>query len=327
MLNYLFDVENEPVPPADLRPLGRSRAYTADDLPARLLHWHAPRANRWQRLCVIADRLCTQWLGVGGATSAWLQAGESRWIAPGTRWRVTDMPAQARFELQIFAADGLPVSAPQPLRAALFDVAESVVVTDAQAFERLIAILAPGDARLLNVGFDCAAALRACMLKTGQRLFWHPLSGTEKTLTVFVARSAEPIGLLDYLGRDHAVIEAALARALRGDAHGVDWLHASLRRHLAIEEELLFPAYLNAGGREAWVRGLRNEHVHLRNELKLLFDDDADMARRARRRFTLLLDGHDEKEEQIVYPDILAKLGAYVVEVTRAAILYPLPVV
>ena len=29
----------------------------------------------------------------------------------------------------------------------------------------------------------------------------------------------------------------------------------------------------------------------------------------ARRRFLLLLDGHDEKEEQIVYPDILARLG------------------
>ncbi len=161
-------------------------------------------------------------------------------IAPGTRWRVTEMPAQTRFELQIFAADALPV------------------------------------------------------------------------------------GLLEYLGRDHAVIEAALARALRGDARGVAWLHASLQRHLAIEEQLLFPAYLKAGGREAWVRGLCNEHAHLRKQLDLLFDDDADVTLRARRRFTLLLDGHDEKEEQIVYPDILARVGADLVELTRAAILYPL---
>lgn len=317
-------METEPVPPADLRPLGRSRAYTADDLPARLLHWHAPRANRWQRLCVTADRLCTQWLGVGGVTSAWLRAGESRLIAPGTRWRVTEMPAQTRFELQIFAADALFVSAPQPLRAALFDAAESVVVADGEAFVSLIDNLAPGDSRLLKVGFDCAAPLRASVVSAGQHLFWHPLSVDGQGVTAFIARSAEPVGLLEYLGRDHAVIEAALARALRGDARGVAWLHASLQRHLAIEEQLLFPAYLKAGGREAWVRGLCNEHAHLRKQLDLLFDDDADVTLRARRRFTLLLDGHDEKEEQIVYPDILARVGADLVELTRAAILYPL---
>jgi hypothetical protein len=35
----------------------------------------------------------------------------------------------------------------------------------------------------------------------------------------------------------------------------------------------------------------------------------------------LLLDGHDEKEEQIVYPDILAKLGGDAPSLGRQAML------
>ncbi|MGH8122973.1 MAG: hemerythrin domain-containing protein [Rudaea sp.] len=306
-------MKSEPVPPTGLRPLGRSRTYARDDLPKRLTLWHAPRANRWEHLCVSAGRLHTQWLEASGVAAADLQAGESRWIAPGTRWRVTQMHVDARFELQIHAADALPVDAPQPLRAALLDAAERVGVDDAAAFHRLIDMLAPGEARLLQGRCDCTDTLRAIIAESGLHWFWHPLYAGADGFTTFIACSAEPIGLLEYLGRDHAVIEAVLAGALRGDIEHTRWLQATLARHLAIEERLLFPAYLNAGGRESWIRGLNNEHVHLRRHLAALSKHDS------ARRFLLLLDGHDEKEEQIVYPDILARLGAGAAELTRSA--------
>ncbi len=147
--------------------------------------------------------------------------------------------------------------------------------------------------------------------------FWHPLEQGDTDFTAFVARAAQPIGLSEYLGRDHAVIEAALSGALRGDAEHARWLVATLARHLVIEEELLFPAYLGAGGRTGWVDGLRNEHEHLRRGLHALAETSA------RRRFLLLLDGHDEKEEQIVYPDIVARLGGETDALTHAALLCP----
>ena len=97
------------------------------------------------------------------------------------------------------------------------------------------------------------------------------------------------------------------------------WLRNALARHLVIEEQLLFPAYLAAGGRAGWVRGLCNEHALLRRDLERLHDAGA------RRRFLLLLDGHDEKEEQIVYPDIIARAVAGDDALTRAVLHLALP--
>ncbi len=51
-----------------------------------------------------------------------------------------------------------------------------------------------------------------------------------------------------HLWNDHAVIEAALAGALSDNVEYVGRLHAVLERYLAIEAQLLFPAYLEAGG-------------------------------------------------------------------------------
>jgi len=310
-------MESAPTPPDRMRPLGRSRTYTRADLPERLTHWHAPRANRWERLCVTAGQVNTHWLGASGATPVQLRTGDDRWIAPGSRWCVAHMDADARFELQVYAADSVPVSAPQPLRAALFDDLERVHLDDAPTFTRQVANLAAGDTQLLQGCFDYGEALSAILAKEGQGLFWHPLCADPGGFTAFIARSAQPVGLLDYLGRDHAVIEAALSGALRGDAEYVDWLHAVLGRHLAIEEQLLFPAYLKAGGRAGWIQGLINEHALLRQHLGTLANPEF------RRRFLLLLDAHDEKEEQIVYPDILSKLDADATDLARSAMLYP----
>ncbi|HWU67788.1 MAG TPA: hemerythrin domain-containing protein [Stenotrophobium sp.] len=305
-----------PAPPAGMRMLGRSRTYTGTDLPARLMHWHSPRANRWEHLCVTTGPLCMQWLGAGGAITAELDSGDSRWIAPGMRWRLAEMPPQARLELQIHAADTTPVSEPQALRAALLEQAEHAWVEDAPALKNQLARMLAGQTWLLQGGFDCRQTLHALLTQEDQFLFWHPLHADVSGFTAVAARSDTPVGLLDYLGRDHAVIEAVLAGTLRGDAGYAGWLHAALSRHLEIEEQLLFPRYLEAGGRASWVRGLLNEHVMLRQLLDTLSD------LRTWRRLLLLLDGHDEKEEQIVYPDIVAQLREATPSVTRAAMLH-----
>jgi tellurite resistance-related uncharacterized protein len=292
-----------PEPSVLRRQLGRSRSYTQADLPGRLLQWHAPRANRWERLCVDAGALAVQWLGVDGVTSESLLAADNRWVAPGTRWRIEHIGALARFRLEIFADDATAAGAPLALRAALLDEAECADVGDEASLERLLASLLPGARRLVRASLDLAPALRAAIVESHGTLCWHPLDAGPKRATALVSRSTQVIGLAEYLGRDHAVIEAALAGALRGDDKRATWLRNVLARHLIIEEELLFPAYLKAGGNAGWVRGLCNEHKHLKFHLEHLADAQS------QRRFVLLLDGHDEKEEQIVYPDILAKLG------------------
>ncbi len=283
-------------------------------MAARLRQWHAPRANRWERLALEAGTLVLDWLEADGAHVEVLAAPTSRWIAPGRRWRVRQMLAEASFTLEIWADESSAAHAPQPLRAALLDELEAVPIPDRAALEALLRVLEPGERCLLHGEFDFGAELRRHMAAAGGRLCWHPLAAAGGQLIALVARGVQPIGLAEYLGRDHALIEAALAGALRGEAERMLWLRASLARHLKIEEEILFPAWLAAGGNPGWVRGLLNEHRHLRADLERL-DDPA-----AQRRFLLLLDGHDEKEEQSVYPDIVGRLGRELAELARRVI-------
>lgn len=293
---------NPPLQPAAPRMLGRSNAYTAEDLPPRLREWHAPRVNRWERLWVTAGRIALEFLGSGGIDRLEMAAHEHRWIAPGMRWRVHTMVPGSRFELEIHADAKGQAEDPEPLRASVLEEAPRIAAPDPAALGRMLAELPAGARCIVDAAFD-AAAWTLPAAEVGQ-LSWHPLAGAPGRFTAFAARSATPFGLAAYLGRDHAVIEAALGGALAGDAEASAWLRATLARHLAIEEKLVFPAYLAAGGRRGWVDGLMREHDYLRQYLAAL-DEPL-----SRRRFLRLLDGHDEKEERVVYPDVLAHVGA-----------------
>ena len=305
--------------PAVSRPLGRSRRYTQADLPARLRQWHAPRANRWEHVCVDAGPLHIELLDADGVHDDCLHSGDDRWIGPGMRWRVVELPAQACFQLAIHADDAAPVNMPQPARVAWLDHAERVQVADAVALAQALASLRSGEQRLLRGDFDPGPSLRSVIATAPPNLFWHPLASAPESFIAFVARAAQPISLLDYLARDHALIEATLAGALRGEDEHVRWLRTALGRHLGIEEDLLFPAYLRAGGNQGWVRGLCSEHAFLRRQLQALSEPEA------QRKFLLLLDAHDEKEEQLVYPDIVSRLGDAADAMTRAVMLHPAP--
>ncbi|HMM56328.1 MAG: hypothetical protein DYH18_00215 [Xanthomonadales bacterium PRO7] len=298
-------------PSARRRQLGRSRTYTSTDLPARLRRWHAPRANRWVRILVDAGALDVEWLDADGITAERLKHGSSRWIEPGLRWRIADSDASTQFRLEVHADESSAAAAPQPLRAALLDDAPVMQVDDAVAFTRVLANLEPGTHNRVRSSFDFSEALREAMRASGDTLCWHPLHDADGERVALISRSAQAIGLPEYLGLDHAVIEAALAGALRGNIEHMRWLRSALARHLWIEEDVLFPAYLAAGGNAGWVRGLHNEHQHLRAALEHLEEPAS------QRRFLLLLDGHDEKEEQIVYPDIAMRLGARLGDLSR----------
>lgn len=307
-----------PVPPAapeQPRLLGRSRAYTTANLPERLRHWHAPRINRWERLWVTAGSLVIEYLRASGTTSAGLRMQENRWFAPGTRWRVVHMARDSSFELEVHADVKGQAEAPQLLRTDLLEEATAIPVADAGALGALLDALPVGERRVVHAGFDLAGW--PGLASAAHTLFWHPLAATPGGFTVLVARSGEPFDLAAYLGRDHAVIEAALGGALAGDGTYDAWLRATLERHLRIEEELVFPAYLATGGRDAWVTGLRKEHVFLRQYLGELDRPPG------RHRFLRLLDGHDEKEERVIYPDVLAHVGARAAGLLDAAMAMP----
>ncbi len=108
-------------------------------------------------------------------------------------------------------------------------------------------------------------------------------------------------GLLRYAMDRHHELEDA-CRDLRVDASHWDGLVASLREHMAAEEELIIPAFQLSDPEEA--DELRNEHAHLR---ELLDEIDEHVHRHGvhaerLRRLDTALRAHAAREDASLYP-------------------------
>lgn len=299
-----------------MRKLGRPREFVHADVPGYLRHWHAPRANRWERLHVAAAALDMQRLEPGRIVTRTLRAGETCWIAPGTRWRLDPVAPDARFMLDIHADETSSAAVPQKARSAWLRTRVPVVLKDAAALTALLATLEPGDYQLVQARFALAIPMAAALAEAGHTLARHPLAADRDGHVALIVHTLQVVTLADYLARDHAVIEAALACALE-DGDRRHWLRHVLGRHLGIEETLLFPAWLAAGAERAMVDGLLREHADLRAHLGRL-DEPASL-----RRFLLMLEAHDEKEERQVYPAMMDLLESRADELTRKAMCRP----
>lgn len=287
--------------PENPRRIGRSRVYSADDVAERLRRWHAPRNGRWERLTVLAGELMAEYLEPGGARCIALGQDEATWVAPGTRWRVAEMDARCRFQLEIHAdSDADCLRDPERPPSALLDEAVRRAAGDVAALGELMRELPVGQHCIVECRFDVSLLTRDVW--SSGTLSWHPLARERCLFRGLIVRTPQPFGLVEYLVRDHAVIEAALGGALSGNDECAHWLRATLDRHLRIEEALVFPAWMRAGGPPARVQGLMNEHKYLRCYVEQLGQPEG------ARRFARLLDGHDDKEERLVYPEVVDSL-------------------
>ena len=132
------------------------------------------------------------------------------------------------------------------------------------------------------------------------------------------ANSTPADGVTDLLGRDHRRLDAILADAKRCLSAGelsraaarFAEFQAGLERHIAAEEEILFPAFESltgsAGGGPIHV--MRLEHV----ELRKLMQEVAERLEGGREEgnapplaaLTARIYAHNGKEERILYPAI-----------------------
>lgn len=305
----------EPVP--ELRRLGRSRTYGQADIPKRFFEWHTPRPGRWVRLCVTSGVLQIEWRDGTFIRPERLDDVTARWVASGTRWRVVDFGPETRFELEVYAKATNGNFGISPARAALLAESRQVSLGEASGLEAFTAGLELGEQCIVHGHFHWSEACREIKECNRATLSWHPMMAGADGFTAFVTRMERPMGLADYLCRDHAVIESALSGLLQGREDHALWLRGLLDRHIRIEEDLLFPRYLEAGGRSAWVRSLEKEHARLRQSLESLADE------RVRQALPRALDSHDEKEERIIYPDVVRFLGSHGKDLAQAVFLFP----
>jgi iron-sulfur cluster repair protein YtfE (RIC family) len=138
---------------------------------------------------------------------------------------------------------------------------------------------------------------------------------------------APEVSLSRALEQEHREIDDALKSCADGATPGVEEKAAlqravdELRRHIYTEEELLFPPLRHAGMLGPILVMLR-EHAEMWPLLDtldhgLVEDVDEDVLRTTCRHLLVLLQHHNPKEEQIVYPeidrvvDVDARLGVH----------------
>lgn len=308
-------------PPRGLRRLGRSRTYSPGDIPGRLLAWHAPRPGRWVRLLVTRGVLGARWQAGATVLDGTFGSGKPTiWFAPGMRWKVAHTGPDTRFELEVYVepTPGRSVEIP-PERAALLAGAGRVCLDGFPALTARAGTMKAGDRCIIHGRFFWQGVRSELTWLYDDGFSWHPLAADDGGFTALIMRTVRPVDLVEYLARDHAVIESALHGLLHGSEpqECAIWLRNLLLRHIRIEEELIFPCYLNAGGRAAWVRSLEIEHVLIRQSL------DSRVSDRPAETLLRMLDSHDDKEERIVYPDVACRLVPYEQNLARAALLSP----
>jgi uncharacterized protein (DUF2249 family) len=182
--------------------------------------------------------------------------------------------------------------------------------------------LSPGES-FVFVSSESPAWLLA-VLRAGRRgeFDWTPLESGAETFRVEISRRAADRGALrrvsEALESDHdrlARLEVgAFVAGASGDAPTAERWYAAfssgLKRHIAIEEELLFPLFEKRAGVASDAESttaMRREHqeiLRLLGKILRTIGDPAKLPDKDRAAFHELLEEHHLKEQEILYPGL-----------------------
>lgn len=177
--------------------------------------------------------------------------------------------------------------------------------------------LTPGEAFVLVNDHEPKPLLYQFQFEHGGKFDWSVLEGGPEKFRVEIRRrEGGPRGVGEYLGWDHRRLESIFSTTEQHVASGAFGeagarfaeFSCGLKRHILMEEGILFPAFERATGMSGGgpTAVMRAEHV----EIKRLLDEIASAIRDSRAdRFTdaarglhSVLGEHNMKEEQILYP-------------------------
>ena len=184
-------------------------------------------------------------------------------------------------------------------------------------FERL-GSLDPGESFLLLLETAPHPLLAACQASRFGAFDWSLLEEGPRVWQIEIRRRRDPDtrrSIREFLQWDHErldwILIDATTLAASGNRAGAAARFAEfctrLRRHIRMEEEILFPAFERATGEKGPTAQMVHEHVEIQDRLAqmaaaLASDATAGSFPDLRRRLLGVLGHHNAKEERIVYP-------------------------
>lgn len=133
-------------------------------------------------------------------------------------------------------------------------------------------------------------------------------------VTYFLPQDNDMSTLAEYMSADHKDCDETFALAEEA-ALDCDWNRAEIaynlfrehmERHFRMEEEVLFPALLDAGGPGGPVQVMRMEHAQMNDLIAQmttsLADKDSNEYGGLSETLLIVMQQHNLKEEQILYP-------------------------
>lgn len=187
--------------------------------------------------------------------------------------------------------------------------------------------LPPGESFVFSAHESPAWLLATLRSERRGQFDWTPLDVGHRQFRVEISRRSADRGsfrrVSDALGWDHdrlarLEVSAFVARAAGDGETAQKWYEAfssGLRRHIAVEEQILFPLFEkrsglppNAGPTEV-MRGEHREIERLLAEILRTIGDPAKLPDQARAAFHEILEEHHLKEEGMLYPALDEVLG------------------
>lgn len=288
----------------------RTPTFNSCSLPAGLRELHSTARGVWGEIVVERGGLRYDWLD--GSGDGWdLAEGEVGVIPAQVPHRVRPLSDDTRFYLRLYrdgAAVDRSADAGKPQEMDLRPLPPPLRHREIfAAFDAL----GPGEALLFVNDHDPQPLLGQFEVLRRHRYLWLPQAVCGDRWSVCLVRreerTAPTVG--EALQADHVRLDALLDRAQSrlaedrpASAAMADFIWG-LRRHIRLEEQTLFPAFVQAGGAQPPTQVMALEHRRIEQYLDSL-EGNPSYALTGIGELRGLLEAHNFKEEGVLYPKV-----------------------
>lgn len=296
--------------PRGYAPFTRTPTFDPLKLPAGLRESHSTSSEVWGEIIVEHGTVRYDWLD--GSGKSWdLGEGEVGVIPAELPHRVKPLSDDTRFHLQLYRAENTSKQTSESAGSdrVVLDLRDLPPPLRHREIFTAFDELSPGESLIFINDHDPRPLLGQFAVLRRHRYLWLPQSVAEERWTVHLSSrpddSAPTVG--EALQADHVRLDGLMNSVVHDAEVGKSVVRMigdfswGLRRHIRIEEQRLFPLFLEAGGPEPPTQVMALEHREIENKLQLLEDEpesvDATLAA-----LQTMLEQHNFKEEGVLYP-------------------------